>query len=568
MKKTLKYLFITLVALSIIYIAAWFLLLKSISTEINEQYALQNISARTVEGNKTVIKFTTASPAWMLAKIAVKINGFVETSDVGTVECLAPIIVGYDLLKQSLFASFSGEAIASYEYRGSNLKAKINIQDRAYLIKIPLSIRLLKVLGSKKDPFEIVNFIESGAIESQKITAIDMGDNELLCDEDFQYVKLSFDKSKYYIGIEDFLSNIPKRVDLYYSVRINPGSVKKPPLPNTLLFGAILPFASNIDWSLSAQTSQSSYQDILNDLTVDIIDLGSTGTGKKNSFRYSSKMVGGHLSTVDIIDLGSTGTGQKNSVRHSSQMIGGHPEIALTLSGIVCLEEGFIDKYISMIKYMTKYFMPNYDPNIHLMLENKINDIIQQINGLKSLKELERRTYNVNLDMNISGAMDKAKVMINNLELASGKTGIQMRNDTTVFGYGKWHHKGDILFSNYSKLVDLLSNDFYNIGKYQPISDDARKLYIETNKHFVKSVSDHPESVSNDLSFKYDINLANFANSKIGSTDIGKISQLYYLDLYRHVAAILKPGENFEAKIRELIPQFDVKEEILNSFIR
>lgn len=529
--KILKYSLIFLITFCIIYTIGWFFTLMSISKEINNK----NKSAQINLINDHYIKFSKVLPAikGFPFKFAVKLKDVVETTDTIVLQCSSPVIAGYDLLKQSFFISYSGEAELRYKPVQSGFGAKIKVQDNSLSIKLPLSFSLFKVLLTKKNLFETINFVKNIELNFKKVSANDLVDNDLLYSQDSIILDISFNNRKYYSNFDDFQNNIPDRFDIYYFEKINNASLNKTPLPkNFLLLGFVSPFKYFTELKLYIKPNEPALYNISKNLEVGITD-----------WRLSNEACDFNAN----IFYNGTITDQRTN-------------FDFNVNSKVELKENFIESYLKALRYFlsyTKTYSYFIRENIEYLSNNK--------DKLKLLKAIEGKSFDSNFEINVNQAKEKLELMIKNFNLSSGITGIYLKNKTSFTNYFKIESSGDLLINNYVKLLDIIGNDFYRTGKYNSISDETRGIYLETNKKFLKSISDHPNSKSDALSFEYDINSRAFLKSKIGSTELGKIALLYYLELYKNVASYLKPGENLYDKIKELIPSFDHNEEILKT---
>jgi hypothetical protein len=189
--KWIKRLVITLIIICLAYSIAWFIILNLISRELNKQYSGQAINTTNIGVKEQyVLKFSKIEAVGFPFKISFKILNWHEESRTSQISFSAPIYVGYDLLKQHIFIAFSGDIIAKYKPLESGFGARFRVANQEFLIKYPITMRLIKVLLNKNNPFEVVNFIKSFESSSGNIQIFDLVDNEKFYEEDHLSFKL------------------------------------------------------------------------------------------------------------------------------------------------------------------------------------------------------------------------------------------------------------------------------------------------------------------------------------------------------------------------------------------
>ncbi|MFY9589870.1 hypothetical protein [Rickettsia endosymbiont of Halotydeus destructor] len=547
MKKKLKLILALLVTLLLSYTAIWFALLFSLSNYINKQYANRYIDAKELNINEPYfIKFSKVKPQGFPFKFAINIINWSEESATRKIETNFPIHIGYDLLKQHLFLSFSGEAIGWHKPIERGFGVKYNNKGNILSVKIPLSFRLFKIFWYQKDLFEVVNLIKNLKFQSDKIEIFDLVDNKKLYEEDYTLFFLAFNKSKYYLNKEDFLNNIPQKLDITYSTKILESNLVDRIIPAGLLFYRFAwPEKFTFDSKFYIETKTSNFNDLAKDLAIKINYAKITS----NNYEASASL----LYKGKLDDLGNN-------------------NIALKIDSQIKLNQGFIEKLLNNIKTYSEIYNNRQAYLLNLTeLKGTEEELIYIINNKDKFDftPLENRGYTFALDIDLITQLNQVtRAQINNLSLFSGNSGFNLTNETTLNILKKSVSKGIVIFNNYCKIIDMLSPYFYNLGKFKDFSDESRVVHKSALQSFLKTISDHPNSTSNDISFEYELDLANFNNSKIGKIDdINKIIPLYYLSLYKSAMREVKPGDNIKEKMQELIPDFNQHQKILEQLI-
>ncbi|WP_342270258.1 hypothetical protein [Rickettsia endosymbiont of Orchestes rusci] len=547
MKKKLKLVLIIAATIILIYSGIWFAILISLSNLINQQYSNRYIDAKIFNNNEQYfIKFSKVRPYGFPFKFAIAIINLSEESSTRKVEFNSPIHIGYDLLAQHLFLSFRGEAIGRHKPVEIGFGVKFNNKESILSAKIPLNLKLFKILWQKKDLFEIINLIEIFKFRSNKVEIFDLIDNQKLYDEDYTLFSLAFDKSKYYLDKEDFLENLPQKLDIIYSTKISESNLEGRTIPaGLLLYRFAWPNSFTFESKFYIKTKALNFNaQNINDWAKDF-EIGID-----------------YAKIISDICEGSTQLLYKGVVDDL-----GNNNIVLKIDSQIKLKQDFIEKLLNTIKTYN-------DKQAYLLKLSKLDSANEELIYIINNKDkfdftpLENRVYEFALDVNLVTELNKVtRAQINNLSLFSGSSGFNFTNESTVNILKKSVSKGVIIFNNYFKIIDILGSYFYNLGKFKAFSDESRELYKNALKSFLRTISDHPDSNSTDISFKYELDLSNLNNTKIGMIDdINKIIPLYYLSLYKSAVEKVEAGDNIKEKMQELIPDFAQHQKILEQF--
>ncbi len=538
MKKIIYISSIFVAVILLIYTIAWFVITITISNKLNQQYANHYINSRSIGMEQQYfIKFNKIANYGFPFKIAIQIIGWYEESDDTIIEFNTPIYIGYDLLKQSCFISYSGDATGSYKPTELKFGSKFKSANYSITAKIPLSFKLLKIFTEKKDPFEIINFIRDLEFRSENTQIFDLYNQEKLYDEDHTIISFSFEKSKYYTSIEDFSKNIPQKLNIKYSTKILKSDILNRKIPaGMLLYRFAWPFAFNFQGEFYIKTNKSLFSDFTKDLEIKVISAKSSSDIQESltNLLYRSKSDENNRDTY------------------------------LTINSKFDLKSGFSDNLLNFINYILPY-IPLLPKNLSFVEELKY---ISDNKNIFSLTELENRQYIFDLTVNfIARNQNAITVQIDNLSLFSNNTGLRLSKELKINLFGNFDIKGLVILNNYPKIIDLVNNYYFNLGRFKEFSSDSRNLYQQSTKYFLKTISDHPDSNSNDISFEYQLNSNNIEKGKIGTVDFNKIVPLYYLALYRKASEKIHIGDNIVKKMQELIPDFNKHQKLLQQLM-
>jgi len=547
MKKTLKIILFITIFIILAYSGLWFAIMLSLSHSINQKYAGIDLNIEESNNNPSqqyLIKFSKVKPYGFPFKLGVSVINWQEESINRAIEFTSPINIGYDLLKQNLFINFSGEALGRFKPVERGFGVRFYNDNCILSAKIPLNFKLFEIVRSKKDLFEIINFIEKIKFTSGKAEIFDLVDNQKLYEEGNTIFTMLFDKSKYYTSKQDFLDNIPQRLKIYYETEIVQSNLEDRIIPAGLLLYRL---AWNNNFKFSGNflitTSSSHFKDIAKDLTIEVTNAKINSNNFENNINLLYK---GRLN-----DFGSN-------------------NIDLLVDSQFKLKHGFIIGLLEVIKkYYDKqtYLLKLSDNKLYKDFNNELSYILNN-NKQYNFNIFEDRQYNFNLNINLVTELNKlTRVQINSLSLYSNASGFNITNETIVNVLKDSYSKGTIIINDYSKIIDVLTPYVYGLGDFKDFPEESKEVYGNALKSFLKTISDHPNS-SNliDASIEYVFDLSDLNKAKIGTIDdINKLIPLYYLSLYQAAVKKVKPGENVKEKIMELTP--NVNQKILEQYI-
>lgn len=538
MRKKLIYISVIIAVILLIYTISWLIIITSVASKINGQYSNRYIAANSIDSEqKYFIKFNKVASYGFPFKFALQVIGWHEEGENSIIEFNSPIYIGYDLLKQACFVSYSGNATGRYKPIELGFGAKFESGNYSFIAKIPLSFKLLKIFIQKKDPFEIINFIKKLELTSDKTKIFDLVDGQKLYDEDHTIISFSLERNKYYTDIEDFKNNVPQKLNIAYTTKILESNIINRRIPaGILLYRFAWPMPFSFEGKFYIKTNKSLYSDFAKDLEIKMI-----------SSKFSSSI---QESLTTLL--------YQSKVEEDSE------DSHLKVESKIDLKPGFSDNILNSIQYLLSYV--SLLPNSSSLIEE-----LQYINSNKdkfNLTELENHQYICDLDINFfARKKDIMRAQINNLSLFSNNTGFRLSSECRLDAFRKFDIKGLVVFNNYLKATDLITNYFFNLGRFKTFSEDSRIVYKEGTKYFLRTISDHPDSNSGDISFEYKLDSSNIEKGKIGSVDFNKFLPLYYLALYKKASEKIHIGDNVTKRIQELVPDFNEHHSLLKQLM-
>ncbi|WP_341747974.1 hypothetical protein [Candidatus Tisiphia endosymbiont of Dascillus cervinus] len=538
MRKKLIYISVIIAVILLIYTISWLVIVTSVASKINGQYSNRYIAANSIDSEqKYFIKFNKVVSYGFPFKIALQVIGWHEEGENSIIEFNSPIYIGYDLLKQACFVSYFGDATGRYKPIELGFGTKFESGNYSFIAKMPLSFKLFKIFIQKKDPFEIINFIKKLELTSEKTKIFDLVDGQKLYDEDHTIISFSLERNKYYTDLEDFKNNVPQKLNVTYSTNILESNIINRRIPaGLLLYRFAWPIPFSFEGKFYIKTNKSLYSEFAKDLEIKMI-----------SSKFSSSI---QESLTTLL--------------YQSKVEEGSNDSHLKVKSKIDLKPGFSDNILNSIQYLLSYI--SLLPNSSSLIEE-----LQYINSNKdkfNLTELENHQYIFDLDINfLARKKDIMRAQINNLSLFSNNTGFRLSSECRLDAFRKFDIKGLIVFNNYLKATDIITNYFFNLGRFKTFSEDSRIVYKEGTKYFLRTISDHPDSNSGDISFEYNLDSSNIEKGKIGSVDFNKFLPLYYLALYKKASEKIHIGDNVTKRIQELVPDFNEHHSLLKQLM-
>lgn len=544
MKKFLTYLFAFVIFFSLTYALGWMLILHSFTKSINRQYADQYFSAKNLGfPDEYYVKFTEVSPVGFPFMIAVKIVGWQEEGESNLFECKSPIYIGYDLIKQRIFLSYSGEALSRYKPINAGFGSRLKIDDYNVAVGLPLTSHLIGTVFTKERSwFELINFMHSFAVTSGNVKINDLVDGRLLYELEGQNTTISFEKQKHYTSLQDFQDNIPQRWDVLSHNKVAYSKFEgKQIIPISIFYSFWKTFLLSGESRFYIKTGANKMQDFATDMEigVDYAHSSSNVHNAKSTLFYKGKING------EIADIRLKGTSN------------------------FALKEGFFDSLLELSGYLVS-FSSGSPFGLGKMIANEL-EYIKDNKEKFSFKELENREYNFEVDMDLNTNNQSALFNVRRLSVISGNTGIGIINNTDMRSRLRWHIagdlawgiEGDVIMNNYHKLIELGINNLYNIGQFKSIPTKTRELHAAIARNFLTSISDHPRSTSPDLSFAYKLGSENISKGKVGSIVVEHLKPMYIFALYKTAAENIPGNEDIIGMIRQVDPELANDDQVM-----
>jgi hypothetical protein len=540
--RLIKLLIVLSVLLVAGYTAGWFYITNKITSEINQQFAGQKLYVKGARGEEYYTMFDKATPTGFPFMVAAKITGWREESRAADFTYSAPIIVGYNFIKQNVFAEYDGEIKAGYKPLATGFGANLKIQNYRIAIDLPISKQLIDIARKKGDPFELLNYIGDIEISTGKVEIFDLVGGEKFYDKQYETLNFSFSPSKHYLNLQDFLSNIPNEYNAKYKVKTNVVTAEARKIPVSLFYGFFTyPSGFTANATAHIKTDAKTFESLRKNMDLEA------------SVSFSSPLV-----DMPSYHLSYKGSGEDR-------------DFALKLTGDakIRIKEGLFVELFRHYGLLRPHLM-KINPGI--LLDREITYVITHKDDFK-FKELENSDYNLNIDLNCAQNSFRQYLKVQNFSLSSGNSAFNLKHESEakirkgIYEPSLWKAKGVFVINNYPSVVEFTSGYIYRFGKFRILSEEARNIYIDVNKSFLKSISDYPGSTSNDLSFEYDIDSQDMKDIKIGTVKFSNIADLYQLALYHKLLDKVGLDGDIIDKMKKLIPDIDENSKFLKEVL-
>lgn len=534
--RVIKFLVIFLILLLIAVCGAWFYVTKNVADEINSKYAGQQFGVQGLDKSEYFITFDKVSPAGFPFKISWNVDGWSEESRSAKIRYKSPVQFGYDLVLQQVFVSYEGDIISAYKPEKHGFGSRLAINNYKIKVDLPLDGALFRTLKDMKDPASLINHLGDITISSGRVQVFDLVNDDKFYDKEYEHLNLTFVPKKQYESVEDLLSNIPQHYTADYEVNIMPTKAKPRRLPVSLFYGfSALPSGLDVKANAIIKTKGNDANTIARGLDV------------KANIAFESTVAKMKNLKLDYKASDEAPTQQNYQIETTSNLY---------------IKEGMFDELFSRYEGVRNQVITS---PVGAIVDKELKYIIAHKKDFR-FKDLEDSDYDFHLKLSLAQTGNKHYTKIDDFSIFSGDSGIKLQHNMTTEGR-KWNTDGLLYIKNYPAVIDFTSAYIYRFGKFRILSGEARKLYIDVNTEFFKSISDYPDSTSNDLSFEYDANSGNLNRTKFGSTSADKIPQLYSLILYKKLFGKVGTEGDVVERMRKIIPDINSEDPILKQIL-
>ncbi len=536
--KVIKIIFIILLLVLLSLAGLWYYVTNRVAAELNEKYAGKEFEIKGIDKTDYFITFDKVVPSGFPYKIAWEAVGWKEESKGAEIIYKSPLQFGYDLLLQRAFVNYDGDIVASYKPAKYGFGSRLAIDDYSIIIDLPLSSELFKTLRAMKDPAQIVNHISNIKISTGKVEIFDLVDDEKFYDKEFERMKLSFVPQKIYENIEDLLANIPEEYKIHYVVKTKPNKAVMRRLPVSLFYGfSAMPAGFDLTVNAEIKTKGKKSEEFMKGFEI------------KADIECASNY-------IDLPDL---------KIYYKSGNYSDGRDFMLDASSKIKTKSGLFDQIFEAYGLYAPVLVKS---PIGRIVDHEIRYIVQNKEAFK-FQDLENSSYDFSLKMNSSNSKNKKYLKIDDFSILSDKSGIRLKHEmeSNIGPKSEWFANGVLYLTNYPTVIEFTSGYIYRFGKFKFLNDVARQLYVDVNKAFLKDISDHPKSTSNDLSFEYKADSKRLEQAEIGSVKFDQIMQLYTLMLYQKLFDKVGYGGDVLARMREILPQIDGNEPLLQKIL-
>lgn len=538
--KIAKYILIFLFVLFTCYCACWYYIISNIKNDINTRYANHKLHVKgLVNTDEYFITFDEASITGFPFDMALNLHGWKEESKGTLIYYHSPIKMGYSFANQYAYISYDGEVDAAYKPLASGFGAILKIKNYLIKIDIPLSRRLFSAISKMSDSVELINYIKDIEVATEGVQIIDKQENELFSDKQYEKLNFTFVPAKYYFTLQDLLDEIPREYTVNYTVKTKPVEFSFRPIPVSLLYGFFnLPSDFTASGKVKLKTEAKKAEELFSHFNAEMEFAFSAPKIDLNSFKL-------------LVKTGLSSDKPKSTVLSVESRIG--------------LKDSFFEELFKKYEAIKPRVISTHAGRL---VDQEVSYIISNKDIFK-FKDLENSDYFLNVDLETTNNSKGSLVKLKDFSIYSGESGFKLTYQSQ-FNYmylNNWKADGVLLIKNYPAVVDFNSNYILRFGEFRFLNDQARSLYIDVNKTFLKQVSDYPTSTSNDLSFDYSISTDNLSEAKIGSVKISQIPELYKVMLYRKLFSVIDLHGDILVQIKKILPNLDENEPVFKKIL-
>lgn len=535
-----RYIFILVLALLATYSFGWYYLANKAAGEINTKYAGKKISIEPlINGQEYTISFDKASASGFPFALSINLHNWQEESKGSLISYKEAVSIGYNLLSQVAYISYNGDVDAAYKPVSNGFGAVLKINDYMIKVSLPLTGKLFKTIPSMQDFAELINYIGEITISTKEVQIFDKQEDELFYNKEYEKLKFSFTTAKYYKSLDEIINDIPKEYEIHYSAQTKPVKFRSRRIPVSLFYGfALMPSDFKISGVVNIKTKAKTIKEFASDIEA------------KADVTFSA-------SKVDLTSFKLAFNGDLDLIKGRNTK--------LLIDGKFRTKDGLFE---SLFKQYESIKPKILGMPAGAAINQEMTYIIANKEAFR-FKDLENSDYNFNIDMVSSHSKNNAVINVNNLSIYSGDSGFKLTHESTMkqSNLKDWNAKGVLLVKNYPSVVEFSSGYIYRFGKFRFLNDEARSLYVDVNKTFLKTISDHPASSSGDLSFDYTLDSSNLPNGKIGSTQVDKIPDLYYSILYKKLFAMIDPAGDLLSQMKKILPDLNENEPLFKKLL-
>jgi hypothetical protein len=517
LKKILKWAAIIFVPLFVIYILIWAGISVTLSNLLNKEYARKNIDI----SDAASIRFGSVKISGFPFNLDVEFHDFVEENNSTIVTHSSPLVLGYNLITQTLSSHYKGESIARYKPLDSGFGVKVLGEYRIHAF-VPLNSTFFRIIVLKQEPFEIVNYINDLHIKSTNVDMRDLVDNSIIIEDANLHLRLGVKHHRYYDSLEELLHAIPQDYSVKATASTKNSSDISRLVPFSIVYWAYLPFNFKYDFDAELHTDSKEFEikEIIDNVQI-----------KTNKMEYNSDF----QNVVSKLSL-TNNTSEE-----------GTREFNIDYSSKIMLLEGFTKYLINSVTSIVSK-LPSGGPAVVAK---------EYLRGL-DLSALNIDTKQEPIDLHLNAVFTKypnSKIEANLEDFGMHFQGAGFNFKAFVdTASGAENLKGVVAIAEWQKVISYVAKSYEsvrNLPDFEIYTDDFwARFYVD----FMESIANDVNHETSNLTIKFDITKDVF-KSEIGKYSWPETKLLYYAKLFEHtLAACDKDRDEALKKFRMIIP--------------
>jgi hypothetical protein len=495
-KKFIKILFFFLLCYIVFLLVDFYLIFKSTTSD------------RTFEiptNSKTSIHIKSTKPFISFSGVGVRVEGISEKNSEFELVHKQPVEILLNPFMSKVYINYAGDSELSYNKTQYKISSNVS-----YIINMDFQLSGLSLVVKK--PETIIRRISSFDIVQNKIIFKNASDKILFNSQDTKvniFANLSGVRS-----IEELANNLPKNYEVKSKINIS-NTYESNDFPISVIYG----FVPNLD-------------------IAGTFYLKLDSNAKKFDFKKP-------LESAKIVFVAKNA---KTSIADFS------------LDGFV--DQTLINKTIkidSNIIFNERFYeyLPKWYREFVTIISSFNKHTKFYLSGIKGiLPEIEKnKNFIFKLDSTHAFLKDKMTFDVRNFTIQSSTgSAFSIKGDSVIDNNFAFLVNSEILLSKSKWVIEYLSDYFQRLlSNKQNVDKDILAHYNDTNFKLLKTISDHPESTSDNLLFTIKLDSKNNIY-KIGNHDKGDILNLYFKSKTESIIEKAIKSTNPEKYIDKIAP--------------
>lgn len=175
--------------------------------------------------------------------------------------------------------------------------------------------------------------------------------------------------------------------------------------------------------------------------------------------------------------------------------------------------------------------------------------------------KIDASKLSTKLNFKLQGIDNKMNFNLEDFSLYADDVGFSLQNISNMDNLFSWNSTGIITLTKYKSSVNYIT-DYLEQIKDKKDSEQYVALNKDVRSEFLRLISNHPESISDDLVLNYEFSSDSSAG-KIGALNMADVFNLYYTTLYKQAIKAASTSPDFNKTLEEFAPELLSNPELL-----